>query len=338
VYEPDEKNNKWLDPMISYINTAETGIAKIKKKIKNYTNDVHWNMEELFSGLMDMKFLSQDQLSKMKKLFLKKMHRNHFTMTEAKYIDKALSNIPFFLKFDLKTRLLLIANSEFVEYQTGDCVFHQGDSPDNMYVILYGSVNVVLKKENATTGLLNDYVIANMSDGFAFGEYSMLATNKSDRAEAKAKIAQVHKDQSHHRRRSLMDTGVKGPKLQTSPNLSPIRVPADTGSSGREISTKERELMKKSGFSNPAKQYEDKLFAGNIEKGKPVGFQQKIEAKATIVRKKTIFNKAVGPVQGGRAATIKVVESCCLLQIDQGFFQKVIMTIIKPELDEKISL
>lgn len=218
MYAADEKNDRWLDPLISYIGTAEKGIAKIKKKIKNYTNDVHWNMEELFSGLMDMKFLSQDQLSKMKKLFLAKMHRNHFTMTEAKYIDKALSNIPFFLKFDLNTRLLLIANSEFVEYQTGDCVFYQGDSPDNMYVILYGSVNVVVKKENPTSGLLNDYVIANMSDGFAFGEYSMMAQKKPDRAEAKAKITQVHKDQSHQRRSSLIDKGVKGPKLQTSPN------------------------------------------------------------------------------------------------------------------------
>lgn len=98
--------------------------------------------------------------------------------------------------------------------------------------------------------------------------------------------------------------------------------------------------MKKSGFANPAKQYEAKLFPANfpITDKKQESFEQKIEANATIVRKKRVFNKAVGPSQGGRAATIKVVESCCLLQIDQGFFQKVIMTIIKPELDEKISL
>ena len=51
-----------------------------------------------------------------------------------------------------------------------------------------------------------------------------------------------------------------------------------------------------------------------------------------------MYNKAIGPKQDGRSATIKVVESCVLLEIDQCFFQKVIMTIIKPELDEKINL
>ena len=112
-----------------------------------------------------------------------------------------------------------------------------------------------------------------------------------------------------------------------SPKLKSVDVEAG---SQRQVGTKEREVMKKSGFANPAKQMPE-----NGDRSQ--GFVGKMQAREGISRKKEIFNKAIGPAKGGRAATIKVVESCCLLQIDQGFFQKVIMTIIKPELDEKIS-
>ena len=44
MWEPDEKDTSWINPLLSYLKTAKDGIEDIKQRINNYTNDVHWSI------------------------------------------------------------------------------------------------------------------------------------------------------------------------------------------------------------------------------------------------------------------------------------------------------
>ena len=66
--------------------------------------------------------------------------------------------MPFFIKFDLQTRKLLIRNAELREYKKDDFIIRQGEIGDGMYVILYGTCSVMIRIPHPTSKKLIDFV------------------------------------------------------------------------------------------------------------------------------------------------------------------------------------
>lgn len=80
------------------------------------------------------------------------------------------------MKFDLNIREKLISKAELCSYPMGHTIFRQGDFGDKMYIILKGSVNVIIHYTDPITGKPGQKTVAWMRDGSSFGEYSMLGS------------------------------------------------------------------------------------------------------------------------------------------------------------------
>lgn len=80
----------------------------------------------------------------------------------------------FFIKFNQNLRHKILKRSSLVKHPRGKVVFRQGDYGDKMYILLKGSVNVVINMPDKFTGEIKRKTVAWMRDGESFGEYSML--------------------------------------------------------------------------------------------------------------------------------------------------------------------
>lgn len=91
-------------------------------------------------------------------------------------VEEIVKPLPFFMKFDSDVRKQILSKAELVEYPAGHTVFKQGDFGDKMYIILQGSVNVMIHYSDPITAKPMSRVVAWMRDGSSFGEYSMLGS------------------------------------------------------------------------------------------------------------------------------------------------------------------
>ena len=367
-FKQKPRDQSWLKPMADYVKAGEEVQKQIREKIDNYTNDVKYNVDDYFAGIKQ-KILTQEQLGLMRKMFALKRRKEYFTSSEAYLVDKILGSIPFFLKFDSRTRLMLIANSEFVEFKKGDVIFHQGDVPDNMYVILYGSVNVLVTKMDICSKKMKQVAVAHMSDGYSFGEFSLMnkktvKTNKSALQDLKKFLCHVmdgnqkpnHKKSKdmkilsfinpeklrdhHNDQRRISTSKIEGIHQQQIMNdKNPMTEAQNMKIHSRQKSIQvnaNKETFEERENEMDYQKYQKKL---EIEKHTvPKTFNQRLDEVTQLEDKKKKFENGKFRAGPRRTATIKVVESCALLKIDQVFFQKVIMAIIKPELDDKIKL
>lgn len=80
------------------------------------------------------------------------------------------------MKFDINIREKIIKQAELVDYPSSHTIFKQGDYGDKMYIILKGSVNVVIHYNDPITGKPVSKTVAWMRDGSSFGEYAMLGS------------------------------------------------------------------------------------------------------------------------------------------------------------------
>jgi CRP-like cAMP-binding protein len=87
-----------------------------------------------------------------------------------------LRPLMFFKKFDKEIRDSIIKKGELNCYPAGHVVFKQGSYGDKMYIILRGSVNVIINYTDPMTSLPQSKVVAWMKDGSSFGEYAMLGS------------------------------------------------------------------------------------------------------------------------------------------------------------------
>lgn len=115
--------------------------------------------------------LSATELLYLEQEFKRKDERKGFNI---ELVDELLRGMFFFIKFNAKVRERIIHQSELRKYPKGHVLFKQGDFGDKMYVILKGSVNVIVNIPNKFTGQARRRVVAWMNDGASFGEYSML--------------------------------------------------------------------------------------------------------------------------------------------------------------------
>lgn len=83
-----------------------------------------------------------------------------------------MKQIPMFRDVELSKLKLLALASERLSYAPGEIVFHEGDSPDAVYVILSGSVAVL---RQGPTGPLH---IAELREGAIVGEVAVLCDSR----------------------------------------------------------------------------------------------------------------------------------------------------------------
>jgi CRP-like cAMP-binding protein len=85
-----------------------------------------------------------------------------------------MARIPLFAGIDRAKLKLLAFTSEKVEFAPGDTVFHQGDAGDRAYVVLEGSVDVIVE---STTGESTtcESTVATIGRHQLFGEMALLA-------------------------------------------------------------------------------------------------------------------------------------------------------------------
>ena len=79
-----------------------------------------------------------------------------------------LRKIPMFAKLDASKLKLLAFTSEMVNYPDGDIVFCMGDSADSAYVIMDGSVDIMVETDRGSI------VASTLQQDQLFGEMALL--------------------------------------------------------------------------------------------------------------------------------------------------------------------
>lgn len=101
-----------------------------------------------------------------------------FEEKDLEKIDKILRRLKFFAKFQKPVRYRLLKISSLIHKNAGEILFRQGDFGDLLYVILKGSVNVIVNSKNKY-GEMHENVVASLYDGSSFGELAMMGANRN---------------------------------------------------------------------------------------------------------------------------------------------------------------
>ena len=92
--------------------------------------------------------------------FYEKLAKKDYKFNQEEFdpVDDLIKNLPFFIKFSKYTRQLIAQNSRIIQRPKGDFVIRQGDIGEHIYIILYGSCNVLIKRKHPTKNIMIDYV------------------------------------------------------------------------------------------------------------------------------------------------------------------------------------
>ena len=88
-----------------------------------------------------------------------------------KDLDFMMRHLRYLKRHDPTVRYEIYKNAQFVEFPAQHYVFHKGDEPDYMYIILKGKVSVV-----STMSQYADipFVLSTIKDGEVFGEIALV--------------------------------------------------------------------------------------------------------------------------------------------------------------------
>jgi len=103
---------------------------------------------------------------------------SHLEDKDIEKIDKITKRIKFFAKFQKPIRYRLLKISNLMKKSGNDILFKQGDFGDSLYVILKGSVNVIVNMRNKN-GEISENIVASLYDGSNFGELAMMGANRN---------------------------------------------------------------------------------------------------------------------------------------------------------------
>lgn len=101
-----------------------------------------------------------------------------FDHKDVEIIDKITKRIKFFAKFSKPIRYRLLNISALIKKNSNEILFKQGDFGDFLYVIVKGSVNVIVNSRNKN-GEYNENIVASLYDGSSFGELAMMGANRN---------------------------------------------------------------------------------------------------------------------------------------------------------------
>ena len=101
-----------------------------------------------------------------------------FDEKDIEKIDKITKRIKFFAKFQKPIRYRLLKISNLINKSANEILFKQGDFGDFLYVVIKGSVNVIVNSRNKL-GEFKETVVASLYDGSHFGELAMMGANRN---------------------------------------------------------------------------------------------------------------------------------------------------------------
>ncbi|MFT5549340.1 MAG: CRP/FNR family cyclic AMP-dependent transcriptional regulator [Candidatus Azotimanducaceae bacterium] len=102
-----------------------------------------------------------------------------------------LSKIPMFAKLDLSKLKLLAFTSETLTFEDNGIVFHAGDTADCAFVIMQGSIDILIDTENGPV------VSLTLQQNQLFGELALLNNaprNATLRAKGQIKVMRITAD------------------------------------------------------------------------------------------------------------------------------------------------
>ena len=116
-------------------------------------------------------------------------------------MENILSKLRFFRKFSQGVRYSILEGCGWVSFPANHLIFRQGDFGDLLYIILMGSVSVILEKKNKQLGL-ERFIINSLYDGDHFGDLAMMGTQLENAAMLLQKPFDKHDEDSKQRRGS----------------------------------------------------------------------------------------------------------------------------------------
>lgn len=92
-----------------------------------------------------------------------------------------LRNTELFAELDEKTLEILAGESEFIDLRRGDVLFHEGDVPQNLYVVADGRIAIANRSFDG-----RESMVALMEQGELFGEMSLFNESLGRSTDARA--------------------------------------------------------------------------------------------------------------------------------------------------------
>ncbi len=167
--------SKSIEPDIAYINKKIDEIASMGLNI-DYETAFRTNEEQLINAeLTALKSVGWTEQ------FYRKIERGeHITIDEIDKIDSLVKDILFMSKLSKPLRFEVLKNAKLRNYLPDEYVFKQGEPGKSMFVIIIGSVNVLVNGKNPRNGETSEYVgpahqvVANIRQGGTFGELALI--------------------------------------------------------------------------------------------------------------------------------------------------------------------
>jgi len=99
-------------------------------------------------GTIGNMFFPSNRLTKIQIFFIRNQFKKDYRHRDNPKIDQIISQLKFFQEFPQHLRGILLRNSTYHRYKEREMIFSQGDFGNKMYVIIRGSVNVLIRIKN----------------------------------------------------------------------------------------------------------------------------------------------------------------------------------------------
>lgn len=104
--------------------------------------------------------MTRIEIDFLKGIYKKKPRYRFDEEKEINFLLKVVEDIPFFIQFENQDKIEILKASQLEVQKRGEIIFEQGDTADCMYVILLGSVNVLIKQLHPLKNTL-EYTVKN---------------------------------------------------------------------------------------------------------------------------------------------------------------------------------
>ena len=283
--------NQEYQRIVPYIEKANEAIDQYGANLK-YIVDLRTNMPRFKSNLLPSELAIIDKFyNDVGCLGSKKQE-------ELELLDDILQDLGFFRKIDKDARFRLFQGAVLRKYEPMDFVVQQGEYGNSMFIILYGSANVMINGIHPKTKLPHRFIVASLLDGSSFGEYSLLSFPTPQNT------ASTINQEINNLKSTLNSKGLKK-ILEVQKEEKRIRAELDPLDLERHGRFKMRV---------------------NFEERQASNFKKVVDE----LKPKFIPNT--------RAASIQVVESSYMLEVSADLFKAAIVDKIREEMIEKIRL
>jgi len=297
-WQKQPKKNRFVDfaneqyqKIVPYILNCHEAIDSYGEHL-SYVLDLRTNMPRYKNNLLpsELKIIEQ---------FYQKIASNHpIKEKELLLMDDIVGDLGFFRKIEKEERLKLLEGAVLRKYEPEDFVVRQGDHGNSMFIILFGSANVVINGIHPKTKQPHKFIVASLLDGSSFGEYSLLSfpSIQNTHSSINQEINELKATLNPKGLKKILEVQKKEKQVRTDHD------PVDLERLGR---------------------YKMKL---SFEERQRKNFKEVVNAL------KPPF------VPNTRAASIQIIESSYMLEVSAELFKSAIVDKIREEMVEKIRL